>query len=262
MPLDLFYIYVSKCHVNVFYTCVYIPPFPQILMNVQWIQAHVAQEPAWTWMAPTGVSAQPATTSMRKPVKVQHHKSNSFYIMVWGGGREKKSEKQKQEFLKQWDKCTQRLISAYMWPAETSCLGQLCWSALEEGKLHHTPIFSLSHTRVVLSQNTWIVYTVGLMKRYSGDFNTFLLCALFLEAGRNRSEFSASAAATAAGYCDKWTCNNEAIADSIPSLQLFRLHSDLSYVAAPSTYWKDFMPAAVTGKIWMLLGSVLKELEI
>lgn len=63
------------------------------------------------------------------------------------------------------------------------------------------------------SQNTWIVYTVGLMKRYSADFNTFLLCALFLEAGRNGTEFSASVTA-AAGHYDERTRDMEAIPDN------------------------------------------------
>lgn len=40
-------------------------------MNAPWIQEHVAQELVWIWMAPTGVSAQLATISMRRPVKVR-----------------------------------------------------------------------------------------------------------------------------------------------------------------------------------------------
>lgn len=61
---------------------IYIIPFLQILMNVQWIQAHVVQELAWIWMVLTGVSAHLATTFMRKPVKVEHHKSHSFCVVV------------------------------------------------------------------------------------------------------------------------------------------------------------------------------------
>lgn len=52
---------------------------PQILMNVQWIQAHVAQERVWIWMDPTGVSALPVTICMRKPVKVQQTEICFFF---------------------------------------------------------------------------------------------------------------------------------------------------------------------------------------
>lgn len=48
--------------------------FSQILMNVQWIQAHVVQELVWIWLALTGASAHLATISMRKLVKVPHTK--------------------------------------------------------------------------------------------------------------------------------------------------------------------------------------------
>ena len=55
-----------------------IPFSPQILMSVQWIRARAVQEPVWTWTAPTGVSAHPATICMRKPVKVKQPKASEF----------------------------------------------------------------------------------------------------------------------------------------------------------------------------------------
>lgn len=56
--------------------------FTQILMNAQWIQAHVVQERVWIWTALTGVSAHLATISTRKPVKVQQTKASPFCIIV------------------------------------------------------------------------------------------------------------------------------------------------------------------------------------
>lgn len=75
--------YWSNYDIDMFYNMyIYIIPFLQILMNVQWIQAHVVQELAWIWMVLTGVSAHLATTFMRKPVKVERHKSHSFRVVV------------------------------------------------------------------------------------------------------------------------------------------------------------------------------------
>ena len=42
---------------------------------------------------------------------------------------------------------------------------------------YKTPLFSLSHVGLGPGQSTWIVYTARLMKRYSADFDTFLLCS-------------------------------------------------------------------------------------
>lgn len=102
-------------------------------------------------------------------------------------------------------KLTQTFMQAQT-PVTTSSALSSPPSSLQLPCCYKPPLFPLSHVGVGSSQNTWIVYTVGLMKRYSAGFNTFLLCALFLEAGRNGAKFSASVTA-AAGHCDEGTCD-------------------------------------------------------
>lgn len=123
----------------------------------------------------------------------------------------------------------------------------LCRGAQEENKLFlrllllfnrpapaEQPLLSLLHVGVGSSQSTWVVYTVGLMKRYSADFNTFLLGALFLEAESNSIQFSASVIA-AAGHCDERKHDMEADPDNTPSSNhpLVRLRSVLSHLDRP-----------------------------
>lgn len=56
---------------------------------------------------------------------------------------------------------------------------------------HKSPLSCLLHVGVGSNQNTWWLFIQwGLMKRYSADFNTFLLCSLFLRAGRESTKIS------------------------------------------------------------------------
>lgn len=208
--------------------------FTQILMNAQWIQAHVVQERVWIWTALTGVSAHLATISTRKPVKVQQTKASPFCIIVNRQVKTWQIKTQIHEVIKYLhagvNLTSGMAENTYSQHGRTHTVYAyaLCWGIQEENQLfsspppslqspccYKSPLFPLSHVEVGPSQNTLIVYTVGLMKRYSADFNTFLLCALFLEAGRKSAEFSASVT-EAAGHCDERTCDTEAIPENVP----------------------------------------------
>lgn len=220
--------------------------FTQILMNAQWIQAHVVQERVWIWTALTGVSAHLATISTRKPVKVQQTNTSPFCIIV---NRQVKAWKIKTQ-ISEVIKSLHAGVNLTSGMAENTylqhghihsiCIRTLLrctgreWTisspppSLQLPCCYKSPLFPLSHVGVGPSQNTLIVYTVGLMKRYSADFNTFLRCALFLEAGRKSTECSASVT-EAAGHCDERTCDTEAIPENMPAFNYprVRLHSVL-----------------------------------
>lgn len=104
----------------------------------------------------------------------------------------------------------------------------------------------LLHVGVGPNQNTrWLFIQWGPMKRYSADFNTFLLCALFLRAERESTKILASVT-EAAGHCDERTCDTEAVPDNMPvsSYPLVRLYSVLLNVI-DMTYLRDLIPAAM-----------------
>lgn len=153
-------------------TLLVFPPFyPQILMNVQWIQAHVVQERVWIWMAPTGVSALPVTICMRKPVKVQQTEIFFFRLSL---------------------QCT-CVHAAAVHKKKTNHFFQPPPS-LQLPRCYKSPFISFfSCGRGPEPVLVLFVYTVGLMRRYSADFNTFLMCSLL---GRRDSSSTFSAKVT------------------------------------------------------------------
>lgn len=56
-----------------------------------------------------------------------------------------------------------------------------------------------------------IVYPLGLMKRCSADFNTFLQCALFLEARRQKKKKKNAEPSAHRSRCDERTCDTRIV---------------------------------------------------